>query len=167
VRQEGAAANSPAAGGAPTVGTRVFSHECLDPAATPPAPACVLPLLAACRSNGSSAHDFPYPERLRKNLDTNGASRKDCNGDGRVDSDICMGDSTDCNYLDYDYVALRSQLAKLKGGAEQERKVMIMADEGVPFEVVVGVMDAARDTKTESGETKELFPDVVLSPGFQ
>jgi hypothetical protein len=28
-------------------------------------------------------------------------------------------------------------------------------------------MDAARDMKTESGETKELFPDVVLSPGFQ
>ena len=62
---------------------------------------------------------------------------------------------------------MRKHLAKLKAGAEQERKVMIMADEGIPFEVVVGVMDIARDMKTESGETKELFPDVVLSPGFQ
>jgi biopolymer transport protein ExbD len=100
-------------------------------------------------------------------MGTNGESRKDCNGDGKVDVDVCPGDPTDCNYLDYDYPALRTQLAKLKAGAEQERKVMIMADENVPFEVVIGVMDAARDMKTESGETKELFPDVVLSPGFQ
>jgi hypothetical protein len=100
-------------------------------------------------------------------LDPNGGNRKDCNADGKADKDICSGEATDCNYLDFDYAGLRTQLAKLKAGAEQERKVMIMADEAIPFEVVVGVMDAARDMKTESGETKELFPDVVLSPGFQ
>ncbi|MDE0881733.1 MAG: biopolymer transporter ExbD [Myxococcota bacterium] len=167
VRQEGGPANGPAAGGAPTVGTRKFSHECLDNTATPQPPACSLPMLSACRSDLSANHDYPYPERLSRNMGTNGESRKDCNGDGKVDVDVCPGDPTDCNYLDYDYPALRTQLAKLKAGAEQERKVMIMADENVPFEVVIGVMDAARDMKTESGETKELFPDVVLSPGFQ
>jgi len=163
VRQEG----GPAAGGAPTVPTKKFSHECLDPTATPPAAACTLPLLAACRGDGSAPHDYPYPERKARSLGTNGEGRKDCNGDGSIDTDVCAGEVTDCNYLDYDYPALRTQLAKLKAGSEQERKVMIMADESIPFEVVVGVMDAARDMKTESGETKELFPDVVLSPGFQ
>ena len=102
------------------------------------------------------------------NLATNGASRQDCDGDGKKDVDVCKTDQpTNCNYENYDYVELRKHLAKLKAGAEQERKVMIMAEEGIPFEVVVGVMDIARDMKTESGETKELFPDVVLSPGFQ
>ena len=167
VRQEGGPANGPGAGGAPTVATKKFSHECLDPAATPPAPACTLPLLQSCRSDGSANHDLPYPERKAKGLGSNGEGRKDCNGDGKVDVDVCATEPTDCNYLDFDYPGLRTQLAKLKAGAEQERKVMIMADEAIPFEVVVGVMDSARDMKTESGETKELFPDVVLSPGFQ
>ena len=45
---------------------------------------------------------------------------------------------------------------------------MIMASEVIPFEAVVGVMDAARETATDTDEKKkELFPDVVLSPGFQ
>jgi biopolymer transport protein ExbD len=167
VRQEGGPANGPGAGGAPTVATKTFSHEGLDASATPPAAGCALPLLQSCRTDGSSSHDYPYPERKRKGLGTNGESRKDCNSDGKPDKDVCQGEATDCNYLDFDYAGLRTQLAKLKAGAEQERKVMIMADEAIPFEVVVGVMDAARDTKTESGETKELFPDVVLSPGFQ
>lgn len=167
VRQEGGPANGPGAGGAPTVATKKFSHECLDATATPPPAACTLPLLQSCRSDGSSSHDLPYPERRAKGLDPNGGNRKDCNADGKADKDICSGEATDCNYLDFDYAGLRTQLAKLKAGAEQERKVMIMADEAIPFEVVVGIMDAARDMKTESGETKELFPDVVLSPGFQ
>jgi len=167
VRAEGGAANGPGAGGKPTVATTRFSHECVDKTATPAPPACTLPLLASCRSDGSAPHDLPYPERKAKNMDTNGGSRKDCDGDGKADVDVCKGEATDCNYQNYDYVALRKHLAKLKAGAEQERKVMIMADEGIPFEVVVGVMDIARDMKTESGETKDLFPDVVLSPGFQ
>ena len=40
---------------------------------------------------------------------------------------------------------------------------MIMADEGIPFEVVVGVMDIARDMKTESGETTA---QTASSPGL-
>ena len=168
VRGEGGAANGPGAGGKPTVPTKRILHECRDKTATPAPPACILPLLAACRSDGTAAHDLPYPERKIRNLDTNGGSRQDCDGDNKKDVDICKTNAdTNCNYENYDYVELRKHLAKLKAGAEQERKVMIMADEGIPFEVVVGVMDIARDMKTESGETKELFPDVVLSPGFQ
>ena len=98
----------------------------------------------------------------------NGGSRLDCDGDGKADFDICEEAKTDCKYVNYDYAKLREQLYKLKVNAEQERKVMIMAKEEIPFEVVVGVMDAARETATDTDEKKkELFPDVVLSPGFQ
>ena len=138
VRQEG----GPGAGGAPTVATKKFVHECLDPAATPPAAACTLPLLQSCRSDGSANHDLPYPERKSKGLGTNGESRKDCNGDGKVDVDVCASEPTDCNYEDFDYPGLRTQLAKLKAGAEQERKVMIMADEAMchPWEVLPALL---------------------------
>ena len=156
VRAEGGAANGPGAGGKPTVATTRFSHECVDKTATPAPPACTLPLLAACRTDGSAAHDLPYPfERLAKNMDTNGGSRKDCDRDGKKRMWMSVkAKRLTATTKTTTTLVLRKHLAKLKAGAEQERKVMIMADEGIPFEVVVGVMDIARDMKTESGETR-------------
>ena len=172
---EPGATAGPSAGGAPTIPVKPYLHACQDAAGRGDGPppgegqCALINQVAICRQGTAfRKHNLPYPERLRQGKDVNGGSRLDCDGDGKADFDICEEAKTDCKYVNYDYAKLREQLYKLKVNAEQERKVMIMAKEEIPFEVVVGVMDAARETATDTDEKKkELFPDVVLSPGFQ
>ncbi|MEC7751144.1 MAG: biopolymer transporter ExbD [Myxococcota bacterium] len=181
---EPGAAAGPSAGGAPTIPTKKYLHSCQDAAGRGEGPppgegqCALINQVAICKQGlAFRKHNLPYPERLQRFGATtvkngvnalNGGMREDCDGDGKADFDMCDAAKTDCKYLNYDYAALREQLYKLKVNAEQERKVMIMASEVIPFEAVVGVMDAARETATDTDEKKkELFPDVVLSPGFQ
>ncbi len=68
--------------------------------------------------------------------------------------------------LDHNYPALHEKLKVIKKAFEKERQVIISADPNVVFESVVRVMDATRNYQDEeSGETKYLFPQVVLSAG--
>jgi biopolymer transport protein ExbD len=163
-RAEKGAASGPSAGGEPTFGLKSYTHECGEFKGD-----CILPMQNICATNGSRPHDLPYTERLKRNLDTGGRNRKDCplpNG-SVAKFDVCKDEATDCRYDDYDYAGLRKLLTTLKDNAEQEDKVMIMADEGIPFGVIVGVMDAARETISETGKKRYLFNIPVLSPGFQ
>ena len=60
---------------------------------------------------------------------------------------------------DYDYDALKACVTKLKGAASEfkdEMGVTISANPSIPYQVVIGTMDAVR--KNEAGE--ELFPEV-------
>ena len=60
---------------------------------------------------------------------------------------------------DYDYDALKACATKLKGAAAEfkdEMAVTISANPPIPYQVVIGTMDAVR--KNEAGE--ELFPEV-------
>ncbi len=60
---------------------------------------------------------------------------------------------------DYDYDALKACATKLKGAAvefKDETGVTISANPPIPYQVVIGAMDAIR--KNEAGE--ELFPEV-------
>tara|TARA_Y100001934_G_scaffold281274_1_gene390437 strand:+ start:1117 stop:1950 length:834 start_codon:yes stop_codon:yes gene_type:complete len=185
---EPGAAAGPSAGGAPTIPTKKYLHACQDAAGRGEGPppgegqCALINQVAICKQGEAfRKHNLPWPERLERwgrddvkkmadgsNMNAlNGGNRKDCDGDKKPDFDVCTAEETNCKYKNFDYAALREQLYKLKVNAEQERKVMIMAGVDVPFEVVVGVMDAARETATDTDEKKkELFPDVVLSPGF-
>ena len=57
----------------------------------------------------------------------------------------------------YDYAALTRKMAEVKNGWPDESKVILMADQAVPYEVLVSTMDAIRD---DNG--RKLFYDVVL-----
>jgi biopolymer transport protein TolR len=62
---------------------------------------------------------------------------------------------------DYDYEALKTCATKLKGAAPEfkdEMGVTISANPPIPYQVVIGTMDAVR--KNEAGE--ELFPEVTF-----
>lgn len=63
---------------------------------------------------------------------------------------------------DYDYAALTARLVEVKSAARNETKVIITGDPGTAYEVIIGVMDASRQTSP----TDILFPDVMLSPGL-
>ena len=68
---------------------------------------------------------------------------------------------------EYDYPGLTDKLALIKGQFEKEKKVILVADSEIPYDVVIQTMDACRDraVKAANGltERKELFPDVWLS----
>ncbi len=59
----------------------------------------------------------------------------------------------------YDYARLTSEMIKIKNQYPTETKIIIYAQPDVPYEVLVKVMDAAREY-----ENRALFYDVVLSP---
>lgn len=62
---------------------------------------------------------------------------------------------------DYDYDGLKTCAAKLKGASPEfkdEMGVTISANPQIPYQVVIGVMDAVR--KNESGD--DLFPEVTF-----
>ena len=44
--------------------------------------------------------------------------------------------------------------------------MIIAAEEDIEFEAITDVMDTGRDMKSEGDERRELFPEVVLSPGL-
>ncbi len=60
----------------------------------------------------------------------------------------------------YDYAALTAQLVGVKKEFPTETKVIIGAEADIPYEVVVGTMDAVRESPAP--ERKVLFPDVTL-----
>jgi biopolymer transport protein TolR len=62
----------------------------------------------------------------------------------------------------YDYAALTKKLVEVKSAFRNETKVIVTGDPGTPYEVIVGVMDASR----QSEPNNLLFPDVMLSPGL-
>jgi biopolymer transport protein TolR len=63
---------------------------------------------------------------------------------------------------DYDYAALTAKLVEVKSAFRNETKIIITGDPGTAYEVIIGVMDASRQTSP----TDILFPDVMLSPGI-
>jgi biopolymer transport protein ExbD len=59
----------------------------------------------------------------------------------------------------YDYDALTAMMMKVKTEFPGESKVILAADAETSYEVLVGTMDATRETK----DHKLLFPDVTLA----
>ena len=57
----------------------------------------------------------------------------------------------------YDYSTLTRKMVDIKNGFPDESKVILMADQAVPYEVLVATMDAIRE---DAG--RRLFYDVVL-----
>ncbi|HZS41944.1 MAG TPA: biopolymer transporter ExbD [Polyangia bacterium] len=62
----------------------------------------------------------------------------------------------------YDYDALAARLDEIKRSPEgrSERRAVVNANPGIPYEVVVGVLDACRGTR------EERFGEVSLSAGI-
>ena len=80
---------------------------------------------------------------------------------------------TKCNAADetrtfwmYDGDALANKLVELKDAFPDEKRVVIAAESAVEFEAITDVMDISRELKAEGEEARELFPEVVLSPGI-
>ena len=58
----------------------------------------------------------------------------------------------------YDFVALTEKMKEIKTAFPAESKVILAADKDIQYEVLVGTMDALRETS----DHKLLFPDVTL-----
>ena len=58
----------------------------------------------------------------------------------------------------YDYTALTEKMKEIKTAFPTESKVILAADKDIEYEVLVGTMDALRETT----DKKLLFPDVTL-----
>ncbi len=67
-------------------------------------------------------------------------------------------------FLVYDNKALTNKLIEIKDEYPDERRVIIQPGPEVEYESIVDVMDSARDVKTEKGEVRSLFDEVVMSP---
>jgi biopolymer transport protein ExbD len=59
----------------------------------------------------------------------------------------------------FDYDALTNKMKELKGAFPTESKLILAADPDLPYEVLIGTMDATRETK----DRKLLFPDITLA----
>jgi hypothetical protein len=86
--------------------------------------------------------------------------------------DMKMGKGTWCPeemQLEWDYPALSKKLGEFKYGPnvpedfKKETKVILTANPGICYNVLVHTMDAVR----KDTENRELFPDVILSAGVQ
>ncbi|HJK99611.1 MAG TPA: biopolymer transporter ExbD [Polyangiaceae bacterium LLY-WYZ-14_1] len=62
----------------------------------------------------------------------------------------------------YDWNGLSECLKKVKSQFQDETEVTIAADPEIPYEVLVGAMDASRNDGDQ-----ELFPDILLSAGVR
>ena len=67
-----------------------------------------------------------------------------------------------CAAETYDFVALTGVLREAKRLHPEEKRVVIAPASDVPYEVVVGVMDAARSW-SEGGVERPLFSDAILA----
>ena len=65
----------------------------------------------------------------------------------------------------YDNKALTRKLIDIKDEYPDERRIIIQPGPEVEYEAIVDVMDAARDVKSEKGDIRALFDEVVMSPG--
>jgi biopolymer transport protein TolR len=59
----------------------------------------------------------------------------------------------------YDFEALTNKMKEVKASFPTESKIVLAADAEISYEVLVGTMDATRETK----DRKLLFPDVTLA----
>ena len=66
----------------------------------------------------------------------------------------------------YDRETLQKKFIELKDAFPEEKRMIIAAEEDIEFEAITDVMDTGRDIKNEGDERRELFPEVVLSPGL-
>jgi biopolymer transport protein ExbD len=68
-----------------------------------------------------------------------------------------------CDVATYDYEALGGAMVEAKRLHPEEQRVVIAPEAGVPFEVVVRVMDATRDAAGSGGKRVSLFPQPLLA----
>ena len=59
----------------------------------------------------------------------------------------------------WNYAALNERLAEVKRAEDRETRIFLVAEDDIPFQVLIRTMDFAR------GEDDELFPDVILTRG--
>jgi biopolymer transport protein ExbD len=65
----------------------------------------------------------------------------------------------------YDYPALAQLMLELKARFPDKTAASILAEPGTPYDVLVGVMDAVRETKVAQGANvahADLFPDISI-----
>jgi biopolymer transport protein ExbD len=65
----------------------------------------------------------------------------------------------------YDYQALSQLMLELKARFPDKTDASILAEPGTPYDVLVGVMDAVRETKVAQGANvahADLFPDISI-----
>ena len=68
----------------------------------------------------------------------------------------------------HNYQSLTQCLKKIKDLFKEEKRVIIMGEPEIRYEIVVELMDASRDTgknDPKTGKPEELFSEVVLSAG--
>jgi biopolymer transport protein ExbD len=73
-----------------------------------------------------------------------------------------------CGVDGYDYGGLTDALARIKDDHPDESSLILLPEARVPYEVLVKVMDAAREDSnqpTDQGEPRSLFPLVVMAGG--
>ena len=78
----------------------------------------------------------------------------------------CENPSDNRTFWVYDEGALQKKFLELKDAFPEEKRMIIAAEEDIEFEAIINVMDAGRMVKVEGDEPRELFPEVVLSPGL-
>ncbi|MEZ0310376.1 MAG: hypothetical protein ACAI38_01295 [Myxococcota bacterium] len=54
-------------------------------------------------------------------------------------------------------------MKSIKEKYRASKSVVVVPDDNVPYEVIVKILDAARDTRLVDTKNAILFPDVVLS----
>ncbi len=68
---------------------------------------------------------------------------------------------------DYDFDGLTEKLALIKSTFEKEKKVILVAEPEIPYDILIQTMDACREQKVKGADgattTKQLFPEVWLS----
>lgn len=78
----------------------------------------------------------------------------------------CVNPSDTRTFWVYDVDALTRKLVEVKDAFPDERRIIIAAEADTEYETVTDVMDASREVKDPGGELRDLFPEVVLSPGL-
>ena len=78
----------------------------------------------------------------------------------------CESSDEERTFWVYDQAAMQKKLVELKEAFPEEKRMIIAAEEDIEFEAITDMMDTGRDIKPEGEETRELFPEVVLSPGL-
>ena len=112
-------------------------------------------------SSGGGSSDEDKPEKPPLNLTVSvGASGFTVGASGGVRPLIPKKNGQ------YDYPALTEQLQKIKmdpeNDARAETKANFNADANIPYDIVVGTLDAMRET----ADGKVLFPDISFAAGI-
>lgn len=70
----------------------------------------------------------------------------------------------------YDYKELTRMIGLIKDEYPDDENVILVPESTIPYEVIVGTMDSAREdreNKGDDGKARELFPFVVIAGGAQ